>query len=123
MISESRTDIVPNRLVAYLLALLCCHKHVFHRIRELHYRPILISYDVPVSVHGTADCNSQVKPGKRGSEARRVPPILDRLNLSAELWLQTVAGFAKRRSANSVTPASRFNAAANTTLKPMASNR
>ena len=65
----------------------------------------------------------QVTPGKRGSVARKGPPILDRLNLSAELWLQTIAGFAKRRSANSVTPASRFNAAANTTLKSMASNR
>ena len=65
----------------------------------------------------------QVKHGKRGSMARNVPPILDRLNLSAELWLQTIAGFAKRRSANSVTPASRFNAAANTTLRPMTSNR
>ncbi len=54
----------------------------------------------------------QVQPGKRGSVARNVPPILDRLNLSPDLWLQTIAGFAKRRSANSVTPASRFNAAA-----------
>ena len=63
----------------------------------------------------------QVKPGKRGSVAQKVPPILDRLNLSPELWLQTIAGFAKRRSANSMTPASRFNAAANTTLKSVAS--
>jgi len=53
----------------------------------------------------------QVHPGKRGSVARKTPPILDRLNLSPEFWLQTIAGFGKRRSANSVTPASRFNAA------------
>ena len=65
----------------------------------------------------------QVKPGKRGSVAKKVPPILDRLNLSAELWLQTIAGFAKLRSANSVTPASRFNAAANTTLRLIKSDR
>jgi|GEM_PF-2296507 len=65
----------------------------------------------------------QVQPGKRRSVARKVPPILDRLNLSPELWLQTIAGFTKRRSANSVTPASRFNAAALTTRTPMASNR
>ena len=65
----------------------------------------------------------QVKPGKRGSVARKVPPILDRLNLSPELWLQMIAGFAKRRSANSVPPASRFNAAAITTLRPITSDR
>ena len=65
----------------------------------------------------------QVMPGKRGAVARKVPAILDRLNLSAELWMQTIAGFAKRRSANSVTPASRFNAAANTTLRPITSDR
>ena len=64
----------------------------------------------------------QVKPGKRGSVARKVPPILDRLNLSPELWLQTIAGFAKRRSANRVALASRFNAAANTTLKSIKSH-
>ena len=65
----------------------------------------------------------QVKPGKRGSMVRKVPSIPDRLNLSPELWLQTIAGFAKRRSANSVTPASRFNAAAITTLRPITSDR
>jgi len=65
----------------------------------------------------------QVKPGKRGSVARKVLPIPDRLNLSPELWRQTIAGFAKRRSANSVTPASRFNAAANTTLRSITSDR
>ncbi|MEJ7594266.1 MAG: hypothetical protein WKF77_22245 [Planctomycetaceae bacterium] len=52
-----------------------------------------------------------------------MPPILDRLNLSPELWLQTIAGFAKRRSANSVTPAPRFNAAAKTLLSPITSDR
>jgi len=67
----------------------------------------------------------QVHPGKRGAVARKVPPILDRLDLSPELWLQTIAGFSKRRSANSVTPAFRFNAAASigTPLRPLASNR
>ena len=65
----------------------------------------------------------QVRPGKRGSVAKKVPPILDRLNLSPELWLHTVKGFAKGRSANTVTPASRFNAAAKTTLMPITSDR
>jgi len=65
----------------------------------------------------------QLKPGKRGSVARNAAPIQDRLNLSPELWLQTVAGFSKRRSANSVTPAFRFNAVANTTLQSVTSNR
>jgi len=46
----------------------------------------------------------QLKPGKCGSMAANAPPIPDRLNLSPELWLQTVAGFSKRRSARSVTP-------------------
>ena len=50
-------------------------------------------------------------------------PILDWLNQSPELWLQTIAGFGKRRSVNSVTPASRFKAAANTTLRPIMSDR
>ena len=54
----------------------------------------------------------QLKPGKRGTVPKHAPPILERLNLSAELWLQVVRQFGKRRSANRVTPASRFNAAA-----------
>ncbi len=54
----------------------------------------------------------QLRPGKRGSIPKSAPPILDRLNLSAELWLQAVEQFAKRRSANRITPASKFNAAA-----------
>jgi len=65
----------------------------------------------------------QVQPGKRGSVARKVPPTPDRLNLSPEQWLQTIASFAKRRSANSDTPASRFNAAAKTPLRPITSDR
>jgi len=65
----------------------------------------------------------QVKPGKRGSVSKKVPPILDRLDLSADLWLRTIAGFGKRRSANTVTPASRFNASAKTTLQPIMSDR
>jgi len=36
--------------------------------------------------------------------------ILDRLNRSAELWLQAVEQCGKRRAANRITPASRFNA-------------
>ncbi len=34
------------------------------------------------------DCGQklQLKPGKRGAIARNAPPILDRINLSAELW-------------------------------------
>ncbi len=55
---------------------------------------------------------SQLKPGKRGSVAKTAPPILERLNLSPELWLQVVEQFGKRRSANRITPVSRFNTAA-----------
>ena len=54
----------------------------------------------------------QLKPGKRGTIPKNAPPILDRLNLSAELWLHAVEHFGKRRAANRVTPASRFNATA-----------
>ena len=54
----------------------------------------------------------QLKPGKRGSIPKNAPPILERLNLSAELWLHAVEQFGKRRSANRITPASRFNATA-----------
>ena len=52
----------------------------------------------------------QLRPGKRGAVAKTAPPILERLNLSPELWLQVVEQFGKRRAANRVTPASRFNA-------------
>ena len=58
----------------------------------------------------------QLKPGKRGSVSKTAPPILERLNLSPELWLHVVQQFGKRRSANRVTPASRFNAAATATI-------
>ncbi len=54
----------------------------------------------------------QLQPGKKGSVPKHVPAILERLNLSAELWLNTVEQFGKRRSANRITPASRFNASA-----------
>ena len=54
----------------------------------------------------------QLKPGKRASIPKTAPPILKRLNLSAELWLHAVEQFAKRRAANRITPASRFNASA-----------
>ncbi len=62
----------------------------------------------------------QLRPGKRGSIPKNAPPILDRLNLSAKLWLHAVEQFAKRRSANRVTPASRFNATAKPALQPAA---
>jgi REP element-mobilizing transposase RayT len=54
----------------------------------------------------------QLKTGKRGSIPKDAPPILERQNLSAELWLHAVEHFGKRRAANRVTPASRFNATA-----------
>ncbi len=54
----------------------------------------------------------QLQPGKKSSVPKHVPAILERLNLSAELWLNTVEQFDKRRSANRITPASRFNASA-----------
>ena len=58
----------------------------------------------------------QLKPARRGSIPKNAPPILDRLNLSAELWLHAVEQFAKRRSAKRTTPASRFNATAKSVL-------
>jgi hypothetical protein len=54
----------------------------------------------------------QLKPGKRGAIPKNAPPILERLNLSPELWLHAVEHFGKRRAANQITPASRFNATA-----------
>lgn len=56
----------------------------------------------------------QLKAGKRGAIPKNAPPILERLNLSAELWLHAVEHFGKRRAANRITPASRFNATART---------
>ena len=58
----------------------------------------------------------QVKPGKRGSVPKAAPPILDCLNVSAELWLQVVEQFGKRRSADRRTLAARFNAAFTSTV-------
>ena len=52
----------------------------------------------------------QLKPGKRGAVSKSAPAILERLELSPELWLQVVEQFGKRRAANRVTSASRFNA-------------
>jgi hypothetical protein len=54
----------------------------------------------------------QLKPGKRGAFPKNAPQIPERLNLSAELWLHAVEHFGKRRAANRVIPASRFNATA-----------
>ena len=62
----------------------------------------------------------QLKPGKRGSIPRNAPPILDRLNLSAELWLHAVEQCSKRRVANRLTPTSRFNATAKPAPQPTA---
>jgi hypothetical protein len=61
-----------------------------------------------------------VKRGKRGAIPKNAPPILDRLNLSPELWLHAVEHFGKRSAANRVTPASRFNATARLALQPVA---
>ena len=58
----------------------------------------------------------QLKPGKRRAIAKNAPPILESLNLSAELWLRAVEQFSKRRSANRITPVSRFNATAKSVL-------
>ena len=58
----------------------------------------------------------QLKPGKRGAIPKNAPPILESLNLSADLWLHVVEQFAKRRAANRITPASRFNATAKRVL-------
>ena len=58
----------------------------------------------------------QLKRGKRGSVSKFAPPILERLNLSPELWLRVVEQLGKRRSANRITPASRFNAAVPSTI-------
>ena len=62
----------------------------------------------------------QLKPGKRGAIPKNALPILDRLNLSPEHWLHTVEHFGKRRAANRITPASRFNATARPALQPVA---
>ena len=64
----------------------------------------------------------QLKPGKRGSITKTAPPSLERLNLSAEVWLHTVEQFAKRRAANRITPASRFNVSATTSV-PISASR
>ena len=65
----------------------------------------------------------QLKPGKRGSVPKTLPPILERLNLSPELWLLVVEQFGKRRSANRVTPASRFNTAATSAIPVLTSRQ
>ncbi len=52
----------------------------------------------------------QFQQDKRRSIPKNVPPILERLNLSPDLWLYVVEKFGKRRAANRITPAFRFNA-------------
>ena len=49
-------------------------------------------------------------PGKRGMIPKKVPPVMQRLEVDAEIWLASVGSFGKRRAANSVTPAIRHNA-------------
>lgn len=46
----------------------------------------------------------QLKPGKLGSVPKTAPLILDRLNMSPELWLHAVERFAKRRAVNRLPP-------------------
>jgi len=53
----------------------------------------------------------QIRSGKRGSVPKAAPPVLERLNLSPDLWLHAVEQFRKQRSANTVTPATAYNAA------------
>lgn len=48
----------------------------------------------------------QVHPEKTGSIPKDTPAILERLELSRETWLQTVAGFARRTTTIHVSPAS-----------------
>ncbi len=43
--------------------------------------------------------------GKRGRIPKRIPHLLERLDLSEELWLHTVQKFAKQRKVSTVTPA------------------
>ena len=43
--------------------------------------------------------------GKRGRIPKRIPHLLERLDLSEELWLHTVQKFGKQRKVSSVTPA------------------
>jgi hypothetical protein len=62
----------------------------------------------------------QLTPDKRGAILKNAPPSLDRLNLSPELWLHAVEHFGKRRAANRITAASRFNATASPALQPKA---
>lgn len=52
----------------------------------------------------------QIQPNKRGSIPETAPPILDRLNLSPELWLHAVEQIGKRRASNRITPSIRFSA-------------
>jgi REP element-mobilizing transposase RayT len=65
----------------------------------------------------------QLRLGKRGSIPKSLLPILDRLDLSPDVWLHAVEQFGKRRAANRATPASRFNAAGQLTTVPVDSQR
>lgn len=58
-----------------------------------------------------------IRRGKRGSIPPSVAGILDRLDLSEELWRHQLEQHAKRRSANSVTSAGRYQTA---TARPRA---
>jgi hypothetical protein len=65
----------------------------------------------------------QLHPGKRGTIPRKVPPVMNRLEMDSEIWLAAVGSFGKRRAANTVTPAIRHNAHAERTssakVKPL----
>jgi hypothetical protein len=62
----------------------------------------------------------QLKHSKRGAIPKNAPPILERLDLTPELWLHAVEHFGKRRAANRVTPAARFSATAGFAPQPVA---
>ncbi len=90
--------------------------------RSLHSGFVFISQSrlrvhVAVRVPAVTDWTGRpVKQGKRSSVSKTAPPILKRLKLSPELWLPVVEQFVKRRLANRVTPATRFNAVATSTI-------
>ena len=46
----------------------------------------------------------QLHPGKRGVISKDVPPVIERLGSSAEIWMHFVRKFGSRRHVQSVTP-------------------
>ena len=57
----------------------------------------------------------KVHPGKQGVISKKIPPVLERMGVDPDVWLALVGQFGKRRAANTVTPATRFNATASHT--------